>query len=88
MSSVNQDLKARDELFNSKKPYRRDIYSDELLKSASQLIDKLISEEDIFQTINKNKLLDSLSDMISKLPPKQLSISEDEFINRIEKIMA
>ncbi|MCD4764926.1 MAG: hypothetical protein K8R34_00285 [Methanosarcinales archaeon] len=88
MSSVNQILKARDELFNTKKPYRRDIYSDELLKSASQLIDKLISEVEIFQSINKNKLIESLSDMISKLAPEQISISEDELVNRMEKIMA
>lgn len=88
MSSVNQILKARDELFNTKKPYRRDIYNDGLLKSVSQLIDKLIGEEEIFQNINKNKLLESLSDMLSKLAPEQISISEDELVNRIEKIMA
>lgn len=88
MSSVNQILKARDGLFNTKEPYRSDIRSDELLKSASQLIDKLIGEQDIFQNINKNKLLESLSDMIGKLAPEQIAISDDEFVNRIEKIMA
>lgn len=88
MSSVNQILKAKDELFNTKEPYRKDIRSDELLESTSQLIDKLICEEDIFQNINKNKLLESLSDMISKIAPEQISISEVEFVNRIEKIMA
>ncbi|MBE0523798.1 MAG: hypothetical protein IBX40_05630 [Methanosarcinales archaeon] len=88
MSSVNQIPKVRDELFNSKKPHRRDILTNELLKSASQLIDKLIYEEDIFQNINKNKLLESLSNTISKLSPEQMSIAEDEFVNRIEKIMA
>lgn len=88
MSSINQILKARDELSNTKEPYRRDIRSVELLESTSQLIDKLISEEDIFQNINKNKLLESLSDMISKMTPEQISISEVEFVNRIEKIMA
>lgn len=88
MSSVNQILKARDELSNTKEPYRRVIRSDELLESSSQLIDKLIGEENIFQNINKNKLLESLSDMISKIAPEQISISEVEFVNRIEKIMA
>ena len=88
MSSINQILKARDELSNTKEPYRRDIRSDELLESTSKLIDKLIAEEDIFQNINKNKLLESISDMISKMAPEQISISEDEFVNRIEKIMA
>ncbi|CAD6495066.1 MAG: hypothetical protein EMLJLAPB_01156 [Candidatus Argoarchaeum ethanivorans] len=88
MSSIEQILKVRDELSNTKEPYRKDIRSDDLLESTSQLIDKLIGEEDIFQNINKNKLLESISDMISKMAPEQISISKDEFVNRIEKIMA
>ena len=88
MSSINQILKARDELFYTKELYRKVIYFDELLESTSQLIDKLIGEEVVFQNINKNKLLESLSDMISKMAPEQISISKDEFVNRIEKIMA
>ncbi len=48
----------------------------------------LISEEDIFKRIDKNKLFKSLSAMLDKLPLEQTSIPEDELTKRIRKIMA
>ncbi len=84
MSSTNQILKTRDELIKTKEPYRRDIRS--VLKLASELIDKLIGEEDIFQRINRDKLSESLSRIIKKLPPEQILVSEDELAKRIKKI--
>jgi len=88
MSSVNQIPKAIDELFYTKEPSRRYKQSSELLKSIAELIDKLSREDVIFKNINKRKLFQSLSDMITKLPPEQISISRDELTKRIEKIMA
>lgn len=88
MSSVNQTLKARDELFYTKEPDRRHKQSSELIKSASELIDKLSCEDVLFKNINKRKLFQSLSGMIAKLPPQQISMSRDELTKRIEKIMA
>ncbi|HDH86963.1 MAG TPA: hypothetical protein ENF36_02820 [Desulfobacteraceae bacterium] len=68
--------------------YKKEVKRVELLKQMSGLIDKLISEEDIFKRIDKNKLLKSLSAMLGKLPLEQISIPEEELTRRIRKIMA
>ncbi|MGB2841478.1 MAG: hypothetical protein WBC40_03225 [Halobacteriota archaeon] len=68
--------------------YRRGVKRDELLKQMQELIDNLISEEDIFKRIDKNKLFKFLSAMLDKLPLEQTSIPEDELTRRIRKIMA
>jgi hypothetical protein len=59
-----------------------------LKKQMSELMDKLISEEDIFKRIDKNELFKSLSAMLDKLPFEQISIPEEELAGRIRKIMA
>ncbi len=73
--------------FHTGESYRRGRKRDELLKRMSELIDKLISEEGIFKRVDKNKLFESLSDLLDKLPLERISISEDMLTERIRKIM-
>jgi len=68
--------------------YRGEVKRDELLKQMSGLMDKLISEEDIFKRVDKNKLFKSLSAMLDKFPLERISISEGMLTERIRKIMA
>ena len=72
----------------AKETYSREVKRDELLKQMPGLMDKLISEEDIFKKIDKNKLLKSLSAMLDRLPIEQISVPEEELTKRIRKIMA
>jgi uncharacterized membrane protein YheB (UPF0754 family) len=74
--------------FHTEESYRRERKRDELLKQMSELMDKLITEEDIFKRIDKNKLFKSLSPMLDKLPLERISIPKDELTKRIRKILA
>lgn len=43
---------------------------------------------EIFKRVDKNKLFESLSDLLDKLPVERISIPEDMLTERIRKLMA
>ena len=68
--------------------YRRTTERGELLKLASSLVEELVSDKNIFKKIDKDRFFKSLSLMIYKLPPAQVSVNREDLAKRIEKIMA
>lgn len=55
----------------------------------SAIVDRLIEHEEVFREIDKDKLMESLSRTIGRLPKGQLeSISDKELARRLEGVMS
>lgn len=51
------------------------------------MIDDLIYNNEIFEDLDKQEVVDLIFKLYERLPPRALDISEDELKKRIEKIM-
>jgi len=61
---------------------------DAILRSISDIINKLVTDKDVFKKVNKTRLMKFLSDLMKKLPEEQfIDITENELFQRVEKIM-
>jgi len=59
----------------------------EILEDMSNMIEKIIQEEEDFKRIDKVKLLKSISEMLSNFNSEQLKIPRDELFRRIRRII-
>ena len=60
----------------------------QLLTQIRILVDRILKEEEIFKTIDKNKLLEEISKIITELSPDVVRCSDEELERRIRQIMA
>jgi len=59
-----------------------------LLKDISNMIDEIIAREKQFQDVDKEELLNSISNIFNNFTSSQLEISREELFKRIENLVA
>lgn len=53
----------------------------------SEIIDKLIEHDEVFREMDRTKMRGVLSNLVEKSSQELISITDDEFTQRIEKVM-
>lgn len=61
---------------------------DHLFMSIERILDSLLTEEELFNTVDKNKILELIKETINKIPENEIPLSEEELTKRIRKILA
>ncbi len=71
-----------DEFANNKSKH------DQLSLKISEFVDRLIDTDELFKGIDKDKLLETVFQMLNDVPVDWNDVSEDELIERIKRILA
>lgn len=60
----------------------------EVLTRISAIVDNLIQSESIYQQIDKDRLMQSFSEVLDKVPPEEITVLDDERLaKRVRRVM-
>ena len=66
---------------------QEDVEEENMVLRISEIVDKLIKEDELFKGVDKTKMIESLSPLIKKFHHELISVPDDKLIWRIEKVM-